>query len=158
MPQAAVIATLLPNAKSGIRESNPPPRLGKPMHYRCANAANNFRCKGSKNIARMQIFCLKVQKKMTTPLLMGSRQATSHKKKTTISRLFWVTSGARTHDWASPLCNFSTYCYRICYNYFFTLSLYVMVGLVSDFCEGYITKLYNTQVRTSITKYCVSVR
>ena len=46
--------------KSGIRESNPPPRLGKPMHYRCANAANNFRCKGSKNIARMQIFCLKV--------------------------------------------------------------------------------------------------
>ena len=25
--------------KSGIRESNPPPRLGKPMHYRCANAA-----------------------------------------------------------------------------------------------------------------------
>ena len=24
---------------SGIRESNPPPRLGKPMHYRCANAA-----------------------------------------------------------------------------------------------------------------------
>ena len=40
MPQAAVIATLLPNAKSGIRESNPPPRLGKPMHYRCANAAN----------------------------------------------------------------------------------------------------------------------
>ena len=25
---------------SGIRESNPPPRLGKPMHYRCANAAN----------------------------------------------------------------------------------------------------------------------
>ena len=26
--------------KSGIRESNPPPRLGKPMHYRCANAAN----------------------------------------------------------------------------------------------------------------------
>ena len=68
------------HAMSGIRESNPPPRLGKPMHYRCANAANNFRCKGSKNIARMQIFCLKVQ------------------KKTTISRLFWVTSGARTHD------------------------------------------------------------
>ena len=26
---------------SGIRESNPPPRLGKPMHYRCANAANS---------------------------------------------------------------------------------------------------------------------
>ena len=25
--------------KSGIRESNPPPRLGKPMHYRCANTA-----------------------------------------------------------------------------------------------------------------------
>ena len=25
--------------KSGIRESNPPPRLGKPMHSRCANAA-----------------------------------------------------------------------------------------------------------------------
>ena len=24
---------------SGIRESNPPPRLGKPMHYRCANVA-----------------------------------------------------------------------------------------------------------------------
>ena len=58
----------------------------------------------------MQIFCLKVQKKTTMhllcnarlfsgpPLLMGSRQATSHKKKTTISRLFWVTSGARTHD------------------------------------------------------------
>ena len=40
MPQAVAIATLLPNAKSGIRESNPPPRLGKPMHYRCANAAN----------------------------------------------------------------------------------------------------------------------
>ena len=44
MPQAAVIATLLPNAQSGIRESNPPPRLGKPMHYRCANAAKK-RCK-----------------------------------------------------------------------------------------------------------------
>ena len=28
--------------KSGIRESNPPPRLGKPMHYRCANAANSL--------------------------------------------------------------------------------------------------------------------
>ena len=31
---------------SGIRESNPPPRLGKPVHYRCANSAcmyfNNF--------------------------------------------------------------------------------------------------------------------
>ena len=27
------------HAMSGIRESNPPPRLGKPMHYRCANAA-----------------------------------------------------------------------------------------------------------------------
>ena len=27
--------------RSGIRESNPPPRLGKPMHYRCANAANS---------------------------------------------------------------------------------------------------------------------
>ena len=27
--------------KSGIRESNPPPRLGKPMHYRCANAAKS---------------------------------------------------------------------------------------------------------------------
>ena len=26
--------------KSGIRESNPPPQLGKLMHYRCANAAN----------------------------------------------------------------------------------------------------------------------
>ena len=24
---------------SGIRESNPPPWLGKPMHYRCANPA-----------------------------------------------------------------------------------------------------------------------
>ena len=24
---------------SGIRESNPPPRLGKPVHYRCANSA-----------------------------------------------------------------------------------------------------------------------
>ena len=24
---------------SGIRESNPPPKLGKLMHYRCANAA-----------------------------------------------------------------------------------------------------------------------
>ena len=24
---------------SGIRESNPPPRLGKPVHYRCANLA-----------------------------------------------------------------------------------------------------------------------
>ena len=79
---------------SGIRESNPPPRLGKPMHYRCANAANNFRCKGSKNIARMQIFCLKVQKKTTTPLLMGSRQATNHTKKDALQRLLWVTSGA----------------------------------------------------------------
>ena len=28
--------------KSGIRESNPPPRLGKPMHYRCANAAKSL--------------------------------------------------------------------------------------------------------------------
>ena len=27
------------NGKSGIRESNPPPRLGKPVHYRCANSA-----------------------------------------------------------------------------------------------------------------------
>ena len=27
---------------SGIRESNPPPRLGKPMHYRCANSAFLF--------------------------------------------------------------------------------------------------------------------
>ena len=26
---------------SGIRESNPPPRLGKPVHYRCANSAYN---------------------------------------------------------------------------------------------------------------------
>ena len=26
-------------AWSGVRESNPPPRLGKPMHYRCANTA-----------------------------------------------------------------------------------------------------------------------
>ncbi len=25
--------------ESGIRESNPPPRLGKPVHYRCANSA-----------------------------------------------------------------------------------------------------------------------
>jgi hypothetical protein len=25
--------------KSGIRESNPPFRLGKPAHYRCANSA-----------------------------------------------------------------------------------------------------------------------
>ena len=25
--------------ESRIRESNPPPRLGKPMHYRCANPA-----------------------------------------------------------------------------------------------------------------------
>ena len=25
---------------SGIRESNPPPRLGKPVHYRCANSAD----------------------------------------------------------------------------------------------------------------------
>ena len=68
------------------------------MHYRCANAANNFRCKGSKNIARMQIFCLKVQKKTTTPLLMGSRQTTNHTKKDALQRLLWVTSGARTHD------------------------------------------------------------
>ena len=85
------------HAMSGIRESNPPPRLGKPMHYRCANAANNFRCKGSKNIARMQIFCLKVQKKTTTPLLMGSRQATNHTKKDALQRLLWVTSGALAH-------------------------------------------------------------
>ena len=27
------------NGVSGIRESNPPPRLGKPVHYRCANSA-----------------------------------------------------------------------------------------------------------------------
>ena len=27
--------------KSGVRESNPPPRLGKPMHYRCANTAKS---------------------------------------------------------------------------------------------------------------------
>ena len=27
-------------AESRIRESNPPPWLGKPMHYRCANPAN----------------------------------------------------------------------------------------------------------------------
>ncbi len=26
---------------SGIRESNPPPRLGKPVHYRCANPAKD---------------------------------------------------------------------------------------------------------------------
>lgn len=36
---------------------------------------------------------------------------------------------------------------------FFTLSLYVMVGLVSDFCEGDITKLYNTHVQKPITKH-----
>ena len=30
-------------AGSGVRESNPPPRLGKPMHYRCANTARNVR-------------------------------------------------------------------------------------------------------------------
>ena len=28
-----------PYLLSGIRESNPPPRLGKPVHYRCANPA-----------------------------------------------------------------------------------------------------------------------
>ena len=27
---------------SGIRESNPPPRLGKPVHYRCANSAKTL--------------------------------------------------------------------------------------------------------------------
>ena len=27
---------------SGIRESNPPPRLGKPVHYRCANPARKI--------------------------------------------------------------------------------------------------------------------
>ena len=46
----------------------------------------------------MQIFCLKVQKKTTTPLLMGSRQTTNHTKKDALQRLLWVTSGARTHD------------------------------------------------------------
>ena len=29
--------------QSGIRESNPPPKLGKLMHYRCANAAVIFK-------------------------------------------------------------------------------------------------------------------
>ena len=46
----------------------------------------------------MQIFCLKVQ------------------KKTTISRLFWVTSGARTHDTRNHnpmLCQLS-YSHHIC--------------------------------------------
>ena len=36
---------------------------------------------------------------------------------------------------------------------FFTLSLYVMVGLVSDSCEGDITKLYNTHIQKPITKH-----
>ena len=36
--QGAFFCKRIPT-KSGIRESNPPPRLGKPMHYRCANAA-----------------------------------------------------------------------------------------------------------------------
>lgn len=30
---------------SGIRESNPPPQLGKLMHYRCANAATKSAAK-----------------------------------------------------------------------------------------------------------------
>ena len=28
---------------SGIRESDPPPWLGKPMHYRCANPAFRYK-------------------------------------------------------------------------------------------------------------------
>ena len=31
--------SLIGSRESGVRESNPPPRLGKPMHYRCANTA-----------------------------------------------------------------------------------------------------------------------
>ena len=75
---------------SGIRESNPPPRLGKPMHYRCANAAEYFRCKGSKNIARMQIFWLKV---WCFKYNDSSRQTTNHTKKDALQRLLWVTVG-----------------------------------------------------------------
>ena len=60
---------------SGIRESNPPPRLGKPMHYRCANAAKcaNLGAKIrrffdlSKSI---RIFLLKV--KLKSKMLAGS--------------------------------------------------------------------------------------
>ena len=37
----SLIVILFSNVEvwSGIRESNPPPRLGKPVHYRCANPA-----------------------------------------------------------------------------------------------------------------------
>ena len=46
---------------SGVRESNPPPRLGKPMHYRCANTAiSKIACKGTTFFLYMQIllhFC-----------------------------------------------------------------------------------------------------
>ena len=40
----SLIVILFSNVEvwSGIRESNPPPRLGKPVHYRCANPA--MRC------------------------------------------------------------------------------------------------------------------
>ena len=42
-------------AMSGVRESNPPPRLGKPMHYRCANTARCFRY-FPKNGAKILLF------------------------------------------------------------------------------------------------------
>ncbi len=46
----SLIVILFSNVEvwSGIRESNPPPRLGKPVHYRCANPAHigDCVCKG----------------------------------------------------------------------------------------------------------------
>ena len=52
-----VHAISLPTRKSGIRESNPPPKLGKLMHYRCANAAwfILIRCKGTTKDAYTQV-------------------------------------------------------------------------------------------------------
>lgn len=40
---------------SGIRESDPPPWLGKPMHYRCANPA--FRHKYNQFIVFTKKLC-----------------------------------------------------------------------------------------------------
>ena len=39
---------------SGIRESNPPPRLGKPMHYRCANSAGEKKCVKTEPMAGLE--------------------------------------------------------------------------------------------------------
>ena len=45
--------------KSGIWESNPPPKLGKLMHYRCANAAGidiRFRSVFTEAVAKVSVF------------------------------------------------------------------------------------------------------